>query len=363
MKAMDFEDFWQAVRNRDASFDGTFVYAVRSTGVYCLPSCPSRKPHRDRVSFFRLPEAAEQAGFRPCMRCRPDRPERNDPCARMVRAACRHIREEDPATPLTASVLAERLSISVSHLRRSFRRLMGITPAQYARACRLARAKALFRERGGITDALYEAGYGSSSRLYEKASLRLGMTPGVYARGGKGMNIGYTIVDSPLGRLLVAATDKGVSAVSAGDSDESLRTALLEEFPAAQIHRDDDGLRDWVRALLDHLEGWTPRLDLPLDLQVTAFQWKVYEMLRGIPCGETRTYEEIAVALGCPKSVRAVAGACARNPAAIIVPCHRVVRKDGGLAGYRWGIERKRRLLDAERRGIPGSGETPGKDE
>lgn len=350
LRRIDPQECWQAVLGRDQNFNGTFVYAVRSTGIYCLPSCPSRRPQRNQVSFFSIPAAAEQAGYRPCLRCKPGQTDPLDPSAKMVQQACRHIEEHDSIEPLSLATLAAKIPISPHHLQRTFKRIMGITPRQYAEARRLGRLKALLREGKDVTSALYQAGYGSSSRLYEKAPVRLGMTPGTYIRGGKGMRIGYTLANCRLGRLLVAATERGICAVSLGDADDALTAALLAEYPDAEIRRNDFDLGEWVEALLRHLAGWQPHLDLPLDLRVTAFQWRVYEELRAIPYGNTRSYGEIATAIGKPNAVRAVANACAKNPVALIIPCHRVIRQGGDLAGYRWGIERKRSLLGKEQR-------------
>ncbi|HZR39606.1 MAG TPA: methylated-DNA--[protein]-cysteine S-methyltransferase, partial [Ktedonobacteraceae bacterium] len=238
--------------------------------------------------------------------------------------------------------------MSQYHLQRIFKRIMGITPHQYADACRLQQFKARLKENAKITTAMYEAGYGSSSRLYERAPVRLGMTPGAYQRGGRGMNIAYTIVNCQLGRLLVAATEKGVCAVSLGDTDEVLEAALMSEYPAAQIRRDGSDLQQWVQALLSYIDGQQPHLELPLDIQATAFQWRVWQELQAIPYGQTRSYGEIAQALGDPHKARAVAQACASNPVALVIPCHRVVRGNGDRGGYRWGAERKQRLLAQE---------------
>jgi len=351
---MVWEEWWQAVLSRNHHFDETFVYGVRSTGIYCRPSCPARRPQRDQVIFFRMPEAAEQAGFRPCTRCRPAEAVIQDPQVKRVQRLCRFIESYDsPDRSLTLAEMGDHVHVSPHHLQRTFKRMMGITPRQYAEACRLRRLKALVRKGTAITRALYEAGYGSSSRLYEGASSRMGMTPGTYLRGGEGMRIRYTIVDSPLGRLLVAATGKGICAVSIGKSDQFLKTALLNEYPAAEIHWDKTGLKEYVTVLLKYLDGKQPSLDLPLDVQVTAFQWKVYEALRAIPYGHTRTYREIAQAIGRPKAARAVARACATNPTAMVIPCHRVVRKDDSPGGYRWGLERKKTLLEKERKSNP----------
>ncbi|MDH7479893.1 MAG: methylated-DNA--[protein]-cysteine S-methyltransferase [Syntrophomonadaceae bacterium] len=276
--------------------------------------------------------------------------------AELVRQVCRIIEEHDSGRPLTLAALAAQVRVSRHHLQKTFRRVMGITPRQYFEACRVSRLKALCREGRNVTSALYDAGYGSSSRLYEQSLSRFGMTPGTYRRGGQGMKIGYAIAESPLGRLLVAATGNGICAVSLGESDSDLIQALAREYPAAEIREDGSGLGEWVEALLKYLGGWQPHLDLPLDLRVTAFQQRVYQELRAIPYGETRTYQEVAAALGQPGAVRAVARACAANPAALLVPCHRVLRKDGRPGGYRWGLERKARLLALESEGREGNG-------
>ncbi len=344
--ALNPGECWRAVLARDARLDGRFVYAVRSTGIYCRPSCPSRRPRRAQAVFFAVPEAAEHDGFRPCQRCRPRQAAR-DPHAEVVGRICRHI-DEHLDTPLTLGVLAAETGLGPLRLQRAFRRLMGITPRQYADARRLGLLKKRLQEGNDVTTSLYEAGYGSSSRLYERSDAQLGMTPATYRRGGRGMCIGYTIVDCPLGRLLVAATERGISAVYLGDSDRELEATLRREYSNAEISRDTNGLSAWVRALLRHLEGREPHLDLPLDVQATAFQRRVWETLRAIPYGSTRSYSQIARALGRPTATRAVARACATNPVSVVVPCHRVVRQDGGLGGYRWGLKRKQSLLERE---------------
>ncbi len=347
---MERIDYWQAVMERDKRYDGTFVYAVGSTGIYCRPSCHARRPRLEQVRFFQLPEAARQAGFRPCRRCQPDEATIQDPQVKRVQNLCRYIEKYDsPDQPLTLAAMSEYTQVSPHHLQRTFKRIMSISPRQYAEACRLRRLKMLFKKGETVTRALYEAGYGSSSRLYEGAVDRMGMTPGSYLRGGKGMHIRYTVVNSPLGRLLVAATEKGISAVTIGESDDVLKAELSAEYPAAEIRRDRSRLHAYVTALLKYFDGKQPSKDLPLDIQVTALQWRVYEALRAIPYGQTRTYGEIAEGIGHPKSARAVARACATNPMAIIIPCHRVVPKDGGLGGYRWGLDRKKTLLAKER--------------
>jgi AraC family transcriptional regulator of adaptative response/methylated-DNA-[protein]-cysteine methyltransferase len=343
----DDETLWRAVLKRDATFDGTIFFAVRSTGIYCRPSCPARRPRREQVVFFQIPEAAERAGFRSCRRCRPHSTAMNDPQVEMVRQACRYIESQDQLP--TLENLSEHTGVSPYHLQRVFKRVAGITPRQYAEANRLDQFKAGVKKGATVTGAMYEAGYGSSSRLYERAPAQLGMTPADYRRGGKGVRINYTIAGCSLGRLLVAGTEKGVCSVRLGDSDAALEANLLSEYPAAGVNRDDEALSEWVEQLLSHLNGEQPHLDLPLDVQATAFQWNVWEKLREIPYGSTRSYSEIARAMGRPTATRAVARACAANPVALVIPCHRVVREDKSLGGYRWGIERKQALLKRER--------------
>lgn len=339
---------WDAVAARDAAHDGSFVFAVTSTGIYCRPSCPSRRPRRDRVRFFTLPEQAREAGFRACRRCHPDTVAVAPEIA-LVRRVCDALSGDDPEGETTLAALGESLGVSPFHLQRTFKRVMGITPRQYADATRVRRFKAGLRAGDGVTDALYDAGYGSASRMYEGTGDSLGMTPGTYKRGGAGAVVRYTVADSPLGRLLVAGTERGVCAVSLGDDDATLTDGLTHEYPAATRLRDDEGLGTQVAAILTHLRGDLPRLDLPLDLRATAFQRRVWEELRAIPPGDTRSYREVAVAIGQPTAARAVARACATNPAALVIPCHRVVREGGDLGGYRWGIARKRALLARER--------------
>ncbi|HEY9633036.1 MAG TPA: bifunctional DNA-binding transcriptional regulator/O6-methylguanine-DNA methyltransferase Ada [Coleofasciculaceae cyanobacterium] len=345
------EDYWQAVLAKDASFEGTFFYAVRSTGVYCRPSCPARRPRREQVLFFSLPEAAQKAGFRPCQRCTPQSATTRNPQAELVQQVCHYI-EANLERSLTLATLGEAVSMSPHHLQRVFKQIMGISPRQYTEVRRLSCLKTQLKQGQAVTTALYETGYGSSSRLYEQASTRLGMTPATYCRGGKGMHISYTLVDCPLGRLLIAITDRGLCAVSLGDSDAELVAELLGEYPAAEFYRNDVDLSLWVSSILDHLKGEPIHLDLPLDLQATAFQWRVWQELRAIPYGSTRSYSEIAKALGNPKAARAVARACATNPVSIVIPCHRVVREDGSLCGYRWGVERKQALIAKEEQSV-----------
>ena len=353
---------WQAVLTRDKRADGSFVYAVGSTGIYCRPSCPSRKPSRERVTFFALPEAAEQWGFRPCRRCKPGSANLPDPRIKAVARVCREIdarlaaglAEDDAASDarLTLSALSGPAGMSTHQLERAFQSAMGITPRQYADARRMHRLKSGLKKGNNVTTSLYDAGFSSSSRLYERAAGHLGMTPAAYGRGGAGMEIHYVIVSSPLGRLLMGATHAGISALYLGESDTELRAALQKEYPRATLSPERNSgsgsLAGWVAQVLSHLRGREPSLDLPTDVRATAFQRRVWEELRKIPYGSTRTYGEIANSIGQPSSVRAVARACATNPVSVVVPCHRVVRADGNLAGYRWGIQRKDELLANE---------------
>jgi AraC family transcriptional regulator of adaptative response/methylated-DNA-[protein]-cysteine methyltransferase len=362
LRQMNRRSLWEAVKTRDAAADGAFVYAVRSTGIYCRPSCPSRRPRPTNVGFFRLPAAAERAGFRPCRRCKPGSVVIRDPRLETVARVCRLIDTrvsadwdgKEGGEALTLSALGAAAGMSPDQLDRAFRQVMGITPRQYADSVRMRRLKSRLKKGDDVTTALYEAGFGSASRLYERAPSQLGMTPAEYGRGGEGMTIRYDIVDSPLGRLLVGATGRGISALCLGNSDRVLRAALRKEYPRAMLIADEEAhsasgmLGKWLKRILEHLRGREPHLDLPTDVRATAFQRRVWEELRKIPFGATRTYREVAQAIGKPSAVRAVARACATNPTAVVVPCHRVVREDGSLAGYRWGISRKRALLDAE---------------
>jgi AraC family transcriptional regulator of adaptative response/methylated-DNA-[protein]-cysteine methyltransferase len=351
INAISSDERWRAVLERDGSLDGAFVYGVRSTGIYCRPSCPSRKPQRQYVTFFAVPELAEQAGFRPCLRCSPEMHPSLDPQLELVRQVCRLISEsaESADGSPTLVALAEGAGVSPHHLQKLFKRVTGITPRQYADALRLGTLKESLRNGWSVTDAIYKAGYGSSSRLYEQASAQLGMTPAAYRRGGQGMAISYALADCSLGKLLAAATERGICAVSLGDDEAALEVALRREFGAAQLQRDDSALYEWVEPVLQQLEGRRPHVDLPLDVQATAFQRIVWEQLRRIPYGETRSYSQIASAIGRPEASRAVAMACATNPAAVVIPCHRAVRQDGNLGGYRWGVQRKEKLLAQER--------------
>lgn len=342
------EGFWQAIEKRDAAFDGLFWYGVLTTGTYCRPSCPSRQPKRENVVFFALPDAARRIGLRACLRCRPDEASFRDPQIELVRSICQLIDESVDERP-DLTFLSRQVKVSMHHLQRLFKKLMGISPRQYAEARRTDIFKAGVKEGQSVVEAMYDAGYGSSSRLYEKAAASLGMTPAKYGKGGIGITIGYTIVECHLGWLLVAATNRGICSVMLGDEKEQLTAELHHEFPRAKIGRDGDHLRTLVKTLLDCLNGHAPQAALPLDIQGTAFQMRVWEELRRIPRGRTVSYREIAARIGKPTASRAVARACAANPVAIITPCHRVVRESGELGGYRWGIDRKRRILAGEK--------------
>lgn len=345
--ALEEDLCWRALQARDERFDGAFVYAVASTNVFCRPTCSARRPRREQVAFYRSPDAARQAGYRACKRCHPDQPAGFDAHVELARAVGLYI-DEHIDEPLTLEDLAREAGVSPAHLQRTFKRAMGITPRQYLRARRVASFKREVRAGQPVTSALYDAGFGSSSRLYESSDAELGMTPATYRRGGRGMTISYTIADSPLGRLLVATTERGVCRVCIGDVDAELEQALHEEYPAAEISRADGELSPALAAILAHLSGEQPRLELPVDVLATAFQRRVWEELQRIPYGDTRTYSEVAEAIGKPAAVRAVARACATNPTAIVVPCHRVIGTDKKLHGYRWGLERKRALLMRE---------------
>ena len=343
------DQMWQAVAAKDSRFDGQFVFAVSSTKIYCRPSCPARRPRREHVTFFDLPDAAEQAGFRACLRCEPRRARAVDSGVQLVQRVCRLLDASQTETVKLVDLAADA-GVSTFHLQRTFKRIMGISPRQYQTARRFGNFKTLVREGEPVTQALYDSGFNSSSRLYEHAPEELGMTPATYGRGGLGTNISYTTAASPFGRLLVAMTQRGVCAVRMGDTDTELEKDLRAEFPAATIRRDDSALREPVRKILNHLTNKEPQLDLPLDIRSTAFQRQVWEQLRAIPYGQTVSYGEVAKALGKPGAVRAVGRACATNPVALVIPCHRVVREDQTLGGYRWGLERKQKIIDHERK-------------
>lgn len=338
---------WQALLDRNSSLDGTFVFAVSSTGVFCRPSCPARRPRRENVSFFEHSLQAEQAGYRACLRCRPKAMDGN-PQSALVRAMCRYI-EQHIEDRLTLSLLAKEFRLSSFHLQRTFKSVLGVSPKAYIDACRLRQVKQNLQAGHSVTTALYAAGYGSSSRLYERTATQLGMTPEKYRRGAVAAVVRYTIASSPLGRMLIGATDKGICAISFADSDQHLQQGLIREFPFAVRRRDDDGMSQWRATITQLIQGEEVNPSLPLDIRATAFQRRVWEALQRIPRGETSSYSAIAKKIGMPTACRAVARACATNPVAVAIPCHRVVREDGDLGGYRWGIQRKERLLALEK--------------
>lgn len=346
---------WKSVLARDANQDGLFVFAVSSTGVYCRPSCPAKRPHRDKVTFFHLPEEAERSGYRACLRCKPKAADGN-PNLKFVKSVCRYI-EQHLDDALTLARLGTEFNRSPFHLQRIFKSILGVTPKAYAESCRMNLLKHNLQAGHSVTRAMYDAGYSSSSRLYERAKSQLGMTPDKYRRGSIATTIRYTCVDSPLGRMLVAVTEKGICAIQFADSDDELEQGLKHEFPFAIRRRDDDVIQERSQQLLRLMQGQPLNSTLPLDIQATAFQRRVWTYLQSIPYGETRCYSEVAKDLGQPTATRAVARACATNPVSLVIPCHRVIPKDAGkgkdkeLAGYRWGIERKRALLELERQG------------
>lgn len=342
---MQSDTQWQHVIARDPRQDGRFVFAVRTTGIYCRPSCPSRRPRRDSVEFFEDPQQAEQAGYRACLRCKPTQISTQEKAVMFARRLL-----DEAEGVLTLAELSQRVGVSPFHLQRLFKRATGLSPREYQSARRMQHVKHGLRKGDDVTTALYDAGFGSPSRLYEKSGQQLGMTPGTYRRGGVGATVNYAILPSALGRVLVAATSRGLCAVRFGETAAELKRELREEFHAAAIVRDDAALQPYIQPLLASMRGQRVTIDLPLDVRATAFQKKVWDALRTIPRGETRSYSEVARDIGDPHAVRAVARACANNPVAIAIPCHRVVRSDGDLAGYRWGITRKRKLLERERR-------------
>jgi AraC family transcriptional regulator of adaptative response/methylated-DNA-[protein]-cysteine methyltransferase len=342
----DTQIMWQAVLDRDPRYRHIFVYAVRSTGIYCLPTCPSRRPHPDYVTFFPSADAAEAAGFRPCRRCQPNQAVSYK---FLLVEKARELLEQHTEKQLSLSELSQALHISPSYLHRVFKSQTGLTPRQYAAAQRLSQFKERVKNGEPVVSAMYSAGFGSSSRLYEHAAQTLGMTPATYRKGGLGMDIDYTIMDTFLGKILIAGTHQGICRVAFGDNEVQMSDDLQNEYPAAHISRNDGGLKTWTDIIAGYFNGDRTDLTLPLDIQATAFQQRVWEALRQIPYGSTRTYADIAQAIGNPHAARAVASACASNPVALVTPCHRVVRSDGETGGYRWGEERKQALLSRER--------------
>ncbi|HSA61466.1 MAG TPA: bifunctional DNA-binding transcriptional regulator/O6-methylguanine-DNA methyltransferase Ada [Nitrospiraceae bacterium] len=346
MPPVDATLAWRAVLNHDRRCDGAFVYAVSSTNVYCRPSCPSRRPARRHVTFFKSPQLAEAAGFRACLRCRPHLSHHSGTEQRVEQA--RRYLDAHTDEPITLRQLAAEVGISSFHMHRTFTRVIGLSPKAYQDARRMERFKSSLKRGETVTHAAYEAGFGSSSRLYERAHANLGMTPSTFRSGGAGVLLRYTTVPTAAGRLLVAVTERGIAAVSLGGSEAALITTLRRDFPNGILRHDANGLNKQVRGLLRCFKKNSSAARLPLDVQATAFQRKVWLALQQIPRGQTRSYQEIARAIGRPTAARAVARACARNPIALAIPCHRALRGTGHLAGYRWGLQRKKQLLALE---------------
>jgi len=344
---LDLDQCWTAVESRDAGADGRFFYGVRTTGVYCRPGCASRRPLRTNTVFFETPVAAETAGFRPCKRCRPTDGSTASRHIAAIEKACALLRASETMPKLAE--LADAAGISRFHFHRVFKQITGVTPRDYARTWRLGRLGERLEAGQPIAEAIYESGYGSSSRAYEAAQAGLGMTPAARRRGGGGETIRFVTVETPLGWALVAATVRGICMTALADDRDDLVAALRQRFPAAEIIAEEAGLRQWADRIVRFITAPDRTLDLPLDIRGTAFQARVWRALQKIPLGQTASYTEIAAALGQPKAVRAVAQACAANKLALLVPCHRVIRADGELGGYRWGVERKRALLARER--------------
>jgi AraC family transcriptional regulator of adaptative response/methylated-DNA-[protein]-cysteine methyltransferase len=342
-------DKWEAVVKRDGTKDGLFVFGVRSTGIYCRPSCPARHPSPEHVLFFSKPDEAEGAGFRACKRCRP-RDAAFNTRTELVQRTLRYV-EANLDEKLTLENLSRQADLSPFHFQRTFKKVVGISPRQYVEARRLEKVKRSLTSGKTVTNSLYDAGFTSKSRLYEK-NARLGVSPGLFRRGGQGLRIRYTIVDSPIGRVLLAATERGACAVCMGASDDAVEAALREDYYAADLHRDDEGMSKWADALLSYFDGHEFPRELPLDVQATAFQWRVWKKIQSIPYGQTANYSDVAKSLGEPRATRAVARACATNPVAIVIPCHRVIGKDGSLRGYAWGVKRKKTLLSLEQKSV-----------
>lgn len=343
---------WPAVQRRDATADGRFFYAVKTTGVYCRPSCAARPARPENVAFFDDRAAAERAGFRACLRCKPEQPPAAERRAALVAELCRHIEaslEDSPDAPPSLAELAAHAGLSPFYAHRLFKAATGLTPKAYAAAHRRQRLRRALDDRPSVTDAIYDAGFGSSARFYEQSTQLLGMTPTQYRTGAADLPIRFAIAECSLGALLVAATARGVCAILLGDDPEALARDLEQRFPRAQLLGADAEFEQLVARIIALVEApAAATAELPLDIRGTAFQQRVWRALTRIPAGTTATYAQIAAAIGAPRSTRAVAAACAANALAVAIPCHRVVRSDGNLSGYRWGVERKRALLDRE---------------
>jgi len=349
--ALNPETCWEAVMHRDTGFDGRFFYGVMTTGVYCRPSCASRQPLRKNVRFYATAAEAEADGLRACLRCHPLAAVGSDPNTQRIEELCRYI-EEHAEEPLSLENLAAHAGLSMFHLQRTFKAIVGVTPKHYIEARRVERLKQSLRHSKNVTEAIYDAGFGSSSRVYERADTRLGMTPQQYRDEGRHTSISYVSCKTALGLMMLGATDRGICFLQFGDAADMLVQALKREYPQAAISagRDDDPeLVRWLQRLNDYLAGAEPRLDLPLDIRATAFQMKVWNYLQQIPYASVESYGEVAAGIGQPEAARAVARACASNQVALVIPCHRVIRSTGELGGYKWGLERKRVLIDRER--------------
>jgi len=352
---LNLENCWQALVDKNRIEDGNFYYGVVTTGVYCRPSCAARTPKRENVRFYVTVDEAERDGLRPCLRCHPRAIGGTDPMTETVRKLCTYI-EDHADSPLTLRDLSAVAGVSPYHLQRSFKAVAGVSPKEYLDGCRTRKFKGILRRdtEEAVTGAIYEAGYGSLSRMYENSDARLGMTPMEYRNNGRGVAITYATAETVLGPMMIGATDRGICFLQFGETDQDLVKALRAEYPEADI-RAMTGARppefeEWVALIRKHLEGAQPNLRLPLHVRATAFQLRVWRYLQTIPAGKVESYREVAAGIGAPAAVRAVAKACATNKVALAIPCHRVIRATGELGGYRWGIERKRVLLDSERR-------------
>ncbi|NOX49904.1 MAG: bifunctional DNA-binding transcriptional regulator/O6-methylguanine-DNA methyltransferase Ada [Gammaproteobacteria bacterium] len=350
MKTDTPADQWQAVLTRNSQADDQFVFAVITTGIYCRPSCPARRPKRENILFYKSGDDARAKGFRACRRCEPDGDNKAKRRINLVDRACRVI--EAAHEPILLRDLAAAVDISPSHLHRQFKAVMGLTPKEYAQGERVQKLQRQLKQEGTVTEAIYAAGYCSSSAVYAVAEQTLGMTPGKYRSGGKGLNIFYAFTQSPLGTLLVAATDEGVCCIEIGENNKSLLISLKSRFPQANLCEGEQHLTQWLSQIVRFISAPDAGLNLPLDIQGSAFQCKVWKALQAIGLGKTISYKDLAIAVGKPKAQRAVAQACGANKIALAIPCHRVVRSNGELGGYRWGISVKAQLLDKERESL-----------
>ncbi len=340
------EVYWRAVQNKDRRFDGIFFTCVKTTKIFCRPICTARLPKRENIEFCENWQTAESKGFRACLRCKPKSEIFINPQIEKIVKACEILETEDE---IKLEIIGERLKLNPNHLQKIFKEIIGVSPKKYIENLRLEKFKAEIKNGNDLVSSIYEAGYGSSRSLYENVSGKLGMTPKVYQKGGNGMKINYATADCNLGKILVARTEKGICSVTFGDDEKFLTDNLVAEFSKAEISKDSTNLSDAINLIIENISGKNKQIDLPLDLQATAFQMQVWEALRKIPFGETQSYQQVAESIGNKKAVRAVARACATNRVAIVIPCHRVIASNGSLSGFRWGIERKKQLLDNEK--------------